>query len=85
MLYFFCQNSHSIPSAYCGGLWIGAVASVRAMARILGKEADEKEFALLLEKAKISFEEKLWCGTHYRFDATAKTRLVMSDQLAGQW
>ncbi|XP_048480737.1 non-lysosomal glucosylceramidase [Plutella xylostella] len=73
------------PSAYCGGLWVAAISSVCALARVLGREADEAEFSALLDRARASFEEKLWTGTHYRFDTKTSERVVMSDQLAGQW
>lgn len=74
------------PSAYCGGLWIAAIASVRTMARILDLEEDEKEFSALLERARASYEEKLWAGTHYRFDTKpGNENVVMADQLAGHW
>jgi len=56
------------------------------MARILGKEDDESEFAKLLAQARHSFEEKLWSGTHYLFDTKpSNNRVIMADQLAGHW
>ncbi|XP_063531514.1 non-lysosomal glucosylceramidase isoform X2 [Cydia strobilella] len=74
------------PSAYCGGLWLAAVAGVLSMARTLSLEEDAAEFWKLLERAKAAFEEKLWNGSYYRFDTRpANERVVMSDQLAGQW
>ncbi|XP_063625252.1 non-lysosomal glucosylceramidase isoform X2 [Cydia splendana] len=74
------------PSAYCGGLWLAAVAGVLSMARTLSLEEDAAEFTKLLERAKAAFEEKLWNGSYYRFDTKpVNERVVMSDQLAGHW
>ncbi|XP_045534468.1 non-lysosomal glucosylceramidase [Papilio machaon] len=74
------------PSAYCGGLWVAAVSAVCSMSRTLGFEEDEKEFSKLLEQARKSYEEKLWSGSYYRFDARPCNRnVVMADQLAGHW
>ncbi|XP_063822663.1 non-lysosomal glucosylceramidase isoform X1 [Ostrinia nubilalis] len=74
------------PSAYCGGLWLAAVSSVKAMAHMLGHEEDEREFAKLLDQGRNSFEDKLWNGSYYLFDTcAANSKVVMSDQLAGQW
>ncbi|KAM3964246.1 LOW QUALITY PROTEIN: non-lysosomal glucosylceramidase-like [Aphomia sociella] len=74
------------PSAYCGGLWVSSVSAVRTMARILGREAEEREFSKLLEQAQSSYEDKLWSGSYYWFDTRpANSHVVMADQLAGQW
>ncbi|XP_013187208.1 non-lysosomal glucosylceramidase [Amyelois transitella] len=74
------------PSAYCGGLWVASVCAVKTMARILGREADEREFSKWLEQAARSYEDKLWNGNYYRFDVRqATSRTVMADQLAGHW
>ncbi|KAI5636137.1 glycosyl-hydrolase family [Phthorimaea operculella] len=74
------------PSAYCGGLWLAALSSVKYMAHLLEKEADEREFSKLLEQAKHSYHEKLWTGSFYSFDARPTSKnVVMADQLAGQW
>ncbi|GBP80065.1 Non-lysosomal glucosylceramidase [Eumeta japonica] len=74
------------PSAYCGGLWVAAVATMRYLARQLSRSEDELEFDQLLERAKATFHEKLWAGTHYRFDTSlANRRVIMADQLAGVW
>ena len=51
-----------IPSSYCGGLWLAAVKVFCEVAKLLGKEDDLKKFTTILEKAKVSFEEKLWNG-----------------------
>ncbi|XP_045447405.1 non-lysosomal glucosylceramidase [Melitaea cinxia] len=74
------------PSAYCGGLWVAAISAVRNMARLLGLEEDQKEFSKLLERARASYETKLWNGSYYRFDTKpSNSDVVMADQLAGHW
>ncbi|XP_075974946.1 non-lysosomal glucosylceramidase isoform X2 [Anticarsia gemmatalis] len=74
------------PSAYCGGLWVASISAVCGMARILGHEEDEREFAKLLEQARHSYEEKLWNGQYYLFDTKpSNSAVVMADQLAGHW
>ena len=65
---------------------MASVSAICVMARILGHEEDEKEFAKLLEQAQHSFEEKLWNGSYYKFDVQpANSKVVMADQLAGHW
>ncbi|XP_026733304.1 non-lysosomal glucosylceramidase [Trichoplusia ni] len=74
------------PSAYCGGMWVASLSAVTAMARILGREEEEREFSKLLEQARHSFEEKLWNGSYYKFDTRpSNSKVVMADQLAGHW
>ncbi|XP_026315900.1 non-lysosomal glucosylceramidase isoform X2 [Hyposmocoma kahamanoa] len=74
------------PSAYCGGLWLAALSGVRNMARLLGLEDEEREFAKILDHGRHSFEEKLWTGNYYSFDVKPSNKnVIMADQLAGQW
>ncbi|KAJ2950099.1 hypothetical protein O0L34_g11441 [Tuta absoluta] len=59
---------------------------MKYMARLLEREADEREFSKLLEQAKQSFHEKLWTNSFYCFDTRPSSKnVVMADQLAGQW
>ena len=49
-------------SAYCGGMWLAGLKMTALMADHLGLTDDCQRFNDLLEKAKRSFEEKLWNG-----------------------
>ncbi|XP_037870253.1 non-lysosomal glucosylceramidase isoform X1 [Bombyx mori] len=74
------------PSAYCGGLWVASVKAVHTMANILGHEDDEREFGEWLQRAQRAYQDKLWAGTHYRFDTKpCNENVIMADQLAGHW
>lgn len=65
---------------------MAAISAVRNMARLLGLEEDQKEFSKLLERARASYETKLWNGSYYRFDTKpSNSDVVMADQLAGHW
>jgi len=53
------------------------------MANILDQPEDCIKFTEILEKGKKSFEEKLWNGNYYKFDATSNS--IMADQLCAHW
>nr|XP_040239251.2 non-lysosomal glucosylceramidase isoform X2 [Anopheles coluzzii] len=74
------------PSAYCGGLWLASLHCMSAMASLLDQNEDSDRYKAVLDKGRASFEEKLWNGTYYRFDAqSASKNSIMSDQLCGHW
>lgn len=74
------------PSAYCSGLWLGALQTISAMATILDQPNDCIKYQEILEKGKQSLEEKLWNGKYYRFDLSNNNKeTIMSDQLCGYW
>ena len=49
-------------SAYCGGLWLCSLRMFVEMAKILKKDDDIDHYQPILDKAKKSFDEKLWNG-----------------------
>ena len=59
-------------SAYCGGMWLAALKMFTEMAKILGHQADSNKFNGILEKAKVSFVDKLWNGA---FDYVSHTAI----------
>ncbi|MCJ7817563.1 MAG: non-lysosomal glucosylceramidase, partial [Candidatus Thorarchaeota archaeon] len=59
------------PSAYCGGMYLGAAQAMIAMAQILGDDGVEKRYRIILQNGQRSFEEKLWNGKYYNFDTSA--------------
>ncbi|XP_062545738.1 non-lysosomal glucosylceramidase [Armigeres subalbatus] len=74
------------PSAYCGGLWLASLHCMSVMANLLDQSDDCIRYRELLEKGKVSFEEKLWNGSYYRFDSQSVSKnSIMSDQLCGHW
>jgi non-lysosomal glucosylceramidase len=75
------------PSAYGGSLWLAALEAAIEMGEIVGDEAQVTIYAGWLEAGKVSFEEKLWNGQYYDYDASEGpySDSIMADQLAGQW
>lgn len=75
------------PSAYCGGLWLGALSAAGALAVRLGKKADAKRYASWLERAQQSFEDLLWNGDYYNYDSSRNRQRnsIMAAQLTGYW
>jgi len=75
------------PSAYGGSLWLAALEAAIEMGKIVGDDAQVAIYAEWLEAGKISFEERLWNGRYYNYDASEGpySDSIMADQLAGQW
>uniref|UniRef100_A0A7N0TV28 Glycosyl-hydrolase family 116 catalytic region domain-containing protein n=1 Tax=Kalanchoe fedtschenkoi TaxID=63787 RepID=A0A7N0TV28_KALFE len=74
-------------SAYCGGLWLGALQAAAAMALELGDRSYAENCKSKFVKAKVSFEEKLWNGSYFNYDSgsSSNSKSIQADQLAGQW
>ncbi len=73
-------------SAYCGGLWLGALRAAEEIARALGDTAAVSEYHDLFTKSQASFVKKLWNGEYFRYDTASEYRdNIQADQLAGQW
>src|SRR5215467_8860042 len=73
-------------SAYCGGLWLGALRAAEEIARSLGDTAAAGEYDDLFAKSQASYIKKLWNGDYFRYDTESEYRTnVQADQLAGQW
>ena len=75
------------PSAYGGGLYLGALAALEAMNRRVGNEERADALAERRARAVEAFERRLWRGSHYAYDdgGAVSSDSVMADQLAGQW
>ena len=56
------------PSAYCGGLWIAALAATAAMAKALQLDGEQQYFDSLRKKAQGVYNAKLWNGRYYNYD-----------------
>jgi non-lysosomal glucosylceramidase len=80
-------------SAYCGGLWLAALAAAIAISDILitnhrGAEELVKQksvYETWLNQSRPIYEEKLWNGQYYRLDSESGSAVVMADQLCGQF
>lgn len=75
------------PSAYSGGLWLASLAAAAAIADLLKKDADAKGYRDLLTRGTQSYEEVLWNGDYYDYDASRSYHAdsIMADQLCGHW
>lgn len=84
-------------SAYCGGLWLAALAAAIAIEQAIEQSipctdpnlSDYKQpvdiFQTWLAAAKPLYHEKLWNGQYYRLDTGSGSDVVMADQLCGQF
>ena len=71
------------PSAYCGGLWLAALACMADMCQMAGIPHGWTE---LLEVAQKAYLERLWNGKFFSFDSSPEgDQIIMADQLAGHW
>ncbi|XP_055973059.1 non-lysosomal glucosylceramidase [Sorex fumeus] len=75
------------PSAYCGGLWLAAVAVMVQMAALCGAQDIQDKFSSILSRGREAFERLLWNGRYYNYDCSSQPQScsIMSDQCAGQW
>jgi len=73
-------------SAYCGGLYLGALRAAEEIARRLGHAQSAGEYHNLFVRAQKSYIDKLWTGDYFRYDVGSEYRdNIQADQLAGQW
>ncbi|XP_068409604.1 non-lysosomal glucosylceramidase isoform X4 [Eschrichtius robustus] len=75
------------PSAYCGGLWLAAVAVMVKMAALCGAQEVQDKFSSILSRGQEAYERLLWNGRYYNYDCSSQpqSHSIMSDQCAGQW
>lgn len=74
-------------SAYSGGLWLACLGAGAFLAERLGEDELAAEYRATFEKGRKVYEEKLWNGSYFDYDASTSKHhdSVMADQLAGQW
>jgi non-lysosomal glucosylceramidase len=73
-------------SAYCGGLWLGAVRAAEEIARTLGDSSAAAQYHDLFARSQASYIKKLWTGEYFRYDTSSQYKdNVQADMLAGQW
>lgn len=62
-----------VASAYCGGMWLAALRMMIEMATILKKEDDVLHYKEILDKGKVSYQNKLWNGKFHHCGIIPKT------------
>ena len=83
-------------SAYCGGLWIAALEAAIAIGKILEAESIAElaaepvaesiaQYQSWLTQARSVYHATLWNGQYYRLDSGSGSKVVMADQLCGQF
>ena len=73
-------------SAYCGGLWLGALRASEETAKELGEANAAEQYHALFRRAQKTYIDKLWNGEYFRYDMESEYRdAIQADQLAGQW
>ncbi|MBW4484814.1 MAG: bile acid beta-glucosidase [Tildeniella torsiva UHER 1998/13D] len=80
-------------SAYCGGLWLGAMEAAIAIADILTNHNLApgntpillSQYRRWLDNGLKAYHPKLWNGRYYRLDTGSGSDVVMADQLCGQF
>ncbi|MBR6772524.1 MAG: hypothetical protein IKM29_03920 [Clostridia bacterium] len=79
-------NFSGAPTYICV-LWLAALKAAVRLAEVLGDGEKAKLWSSLLEKGKVSLEEKLWNGKYYDLwrDETQTDGCLMTDQLDGEW
>lgn len=80
-------------SAYCGGLWMAALESAIAIADVLttaGRAPGNTpilvtQYQRWLQQSRNHYHKRLWNGRYYRLETGSDSRVVMADQLCGQF
>lgn len=73
-------------SAYCGGLWLGALRAAEEIAKVLNDAPAQTKYHDLFARSQASYIKKLWNGEYFRYDTESEYRdNIQADQLAGQW
>jgi non-lysosomal glucosylceramidase len=75
------------PSAYSGGLWLAALSAAAEMAERSGAAEDVSKYRDLLDRGRQSYEELLWTGEYYAYDASSnrQSNTILAAQAAGPW
>ena len=74
------------PSAYCGGLWLAALAAGAALAERIGQTERSAQWRAMLARGQAAFDAALWNGSYYRLDSGSPyAEAVFIEQLFGPW
>lgn len=66
-----------VASAYCGGMWLAGLRMMIEMATILKKEDDVLHYKEILDKGKVSYQNKLWNGKFHHCGISFKGSYLM--------
>ncbi|MBD2655319.1 bile acid beta-glucosidase [Synechocystis sp. FACHB-383] len=85
-------------SAYCGGLWIAALEAALVMGKYLLANPPQQtsldtgamataiaRYETWLAQARSLYHDTLWNGEYYNLDSQSGSKVVMADQLCGQF
>ncbi|MDJ1171671.1 GH116 family glycosyl hydrolase [Roseofilum sp. BLCC_M154] len=81
-------------SAYCGGLWLAALEAAIAIGQRLQQsqnwpsadlQAQIEQWSTWLTQSKPLYQKMLWNGQYYNLDSESNSKVVMADQLCGQF
>ncbi len=82
-------------SAYCGGLWLAALEAAIAIAQSLSQHSTQplspdpqqqiEQWSTWLAQAQPLYQQTLWNGAYYNLDSQSQSKVVMADQLCGQF
>ena len=74
-------------SAYCGGLHVATLKVVCEIAQILEDKDSLDKYSPIFEKAKRSYDSKLWNGKYYNYDCSNSdyNDSIMTDMCCGHW
>ncbi len=74
-------------SAYCGGLHVATLKVVCEMAKLLDDFETHNKYSEILDKAKESYDKKLWNGKYYKYDCSNSNYndSIMTDMCCGHW
>lgn len=79
-------NFSGAPTYICV-LWLASLKAAVRLAQVMNDTAREAQWQAILEKGKVSLEEKLWNGKYYDLwtNGEVSDGCLMTDQLDGEW
>ncbi len=74
-------------SAYCGGLHVACLKCVCEIAKLLNDMDTFNKYNEILNRAKQSYDTKLWNGKYYKYDCSNSNYndSIMTDMCCGHW
>lgn len=86
--FYDCWPWHGV-SSYVAGTWLATLAAGKRLAELAGDHAFATECSERLQKARASFEARLWNGSYYRLWNDVKngkrSDVSLANQLMAEW